>query len=156
MPDMPHSFQRTIGLSTAISIVVSGVIGSGIFMRPAEMAGLLGSPFLILLVWIIGGIFTLLSLMVLAEIGAMLPANGGQFVFMQKMYGEFWAYLYGWASFAVINTVATAGITFIFSQYAQYFFTLPSFSPAVEHAVVWHIPMIGNILPLEDFGTKIL
>src|SRR4051812_45832897 len=151
-----QAFQRTIGLSTATSIVISGVIGSGIFMRPAEMAALLGSPMLILLAWVVGGIFTLFSTMVLAEVGAMIPATGGQYVFMQTMYGEFWAYLYGWANFAVINTVAAAGITFIFSEYAQYFFTMPSFSPSIAHSIVLHIPMIGDILPLENFGTKIL
>lgn len=151
-----QGFKRTIGLSTAISVVVSGVIGSGIFMRPAEMAGLLGSPILVLLTWLIAGIFTLFSIMVLAEIGAMIPATGGQYIYMEKMYGGFWAYLYGWANFAVINTASGAGITFIFSQYAQYFFKLPSFPPAVEHSLVVHIPMIGDILPLEDFGTKLL
>src|SRR4051794_36666652 len=148
MPDIPHSFQRTLGLSTAMSIVISGVIGSGIFMRPAEMAGLLGSPMLIVLVWVIAGIFTLSSIMVLAEVGAMIPATGGQYVFMKYMYGDFWAYLFGWASFAVINTAGTAGISFIFSQYAGYFFKLPQFSPAVEHSIVLHVPLIGDILPL--------
>lgn len=150
------SFPRTIGLATAISIVVSGVIGSGIFMRPAEMAGLLGSPLLVLVVWVVAGIFTLFSIMVLAEVGAMIPATGGQYVFMQHMYGDFWAYLFGWASFAVINTAGTAGITFIFAQYAQYFFKMPSFSSAMERSVVLHMPLIGDILPLEDFGTKLL
>jgi len=93
MPDTQH-FRRTIGLSTAISIVIGSIIGSGIFMRPAEMAGLLGSPLLILLAWAMAGIFTLFSIMVLAEIGAMIPATGGQYIFMQHMYGNVWAYLY--------------------------------------------------------------
>src|SRR6478735_3956000 len=138
------SLTRTIGLSTAMSVVISGVIGSGIFMRPAEMAGLLGSPLLVLGTW------------VLAEIGAMMPATGGQYVFMEKMYGDFWAYLYGWANFAVINTASGAGITFICAQYAQYFFTLPRFSPEVEQSVVLHVPLIGDILPLDNFGVKML
>ncbi len=151
-----HIFPRTITLSTAISIVISGVIGSGIFMRPAEMAALLGSPMLILLVWIVAGIFTLFSIMVVAEVGAMLPETGGQYVFMQHMYGDFWAYLFGWANFAVINTAGTAGITFICSQYVEYFFKLPRFSSFIENSVVIHMPLIGNILPLENFGIKML
>lgn len=151
-----QSFNRTIGFSTAISIVVSGVIGSGIFMRPAEMAGLLGSPMLILLAWVIAGVFSIFSIMVIAEVGAMIPATGGQYVFMEKMYGEFWAYLYGWANFAVINTAAGAAITFICAQYAQYFFQLPHFSATVEQSVVLHVPLIGDILPLENFGVKML
>jgi basic amino acid/polyamine antiporter, APA family len=152
----PQSFNRTIGFSTAISIVISGVIGSGIFMRPAEMAGLLGSPLLVLATWVIAGIFSIFSIMVIAEVGAMMPATGGQYVFMEKMYGDFWAYLYGWANFAVINTASGAGITFICAQYAQYFFKLPRFSAQVEQSVVLHVPLIGDILPLEDFGVKML
>lgn len=151
-----HSFKRTIGFSTAIAIVISSVIGSGIFMRPAEMAGLLGSPLLILLSWVIAGIFSIFTIMVIAEVGAMMPATGGQFVIMEKMYGSFWAYLYGWANFAVINTAAGAGITFICAQYLEYFFTLPRFSPETERAVVLHLPLIGNILPLENFGVKMV
>jgi basic amino acid/polyamine antiporter, APA family len=151
-----QSLNRTIGLSTAMSVVISGVIGSGIFMRPAEMAGLLGSPLLVLGTWVIAGIFSIFSIMVLAEIGAMMPATGGQYVFMEKMYGDFWAYLYGWANFAVINTASGAGITFICAQYAQYFFKLPRFSAEVEQSVVLHVPLIGDILPLENFGVKML
>ena len=109
----PTEFKRTVGLSTATALVITTIIGSGIFMRPAEMAGLLGSPILIFGVWIIAGLFTMLSAMVLAEIGAMLPETGGTYAFMRHMYGNFWAYLYGWAAFAVINCAGSAGIAFI-------------------------------------------
>jgi len=149
-------FQRTIGLSTAISLVVATIIGSGIFMRPAEMAALLGSPILIFAVWIIAGIFTMLSAMVLAEVAAMVPETGGTYAFMRHMYGDFWSYLYGWAAFAVINCAGSAGIAFITSQYLEYFFKLPRFSPAIEQSVVLHIPMVGDLLPLHDFGVKTL
>ncbi len=149
-------FTRTIGLYTATSLVIGGVIGSGIFMRPAEMASLLGSPMQIFLIWIIGGILTLFVAMVNAEAAAMLPETGGQYFFMKKMFGSFWAYLYGWANFAVINTAGTAGIAFICSQYAEYFFKLPRFSAATEHSVVIHVSFIGDIMPLENFGVKML
>lgn len=152
----PASFQRTIGLSTAISLVVATIIGSGIFMRPAEMAALLGSPLLIFAVWIVAGIFTMLSAMVLAEVAAMLPETGGTYAFMCHMYGDFWSYLYGWAAFAVINCAGSAGIAFITSQYLEYFFTLPRFSPEIELSVILHIPFVGNIFPLQNFGVKTL
>ena len=152
----PPVFQRTIGAYTATSLVIGSVIGSGIFMRPAEMAALLGSPMQILLVWLIGGVLTLFVAMVNAEVGAMLPETGGQYYFMRKMYGEFWAYLYGWANFAVINTAGTAGIAFICSQYVEYFFKLPRFPVAIEQSFVLHVPLIGNILPLDNFGVKVL
>lgn len=152
----PPGFQRTIGLTTAISLVVATIIGSGIFMRPAEMAALLGSPILIFTVWIAAGIFTMLSAMVLAEVGAMLPETGGTYAFMRHMYGDFWSYLYGWAAFAVINCAGSAGIAFITAQYLEYFFELPKFSPAIEQSVILHIPLVGDIFPLDDFGVKML
>ena len=151
-----NGFQRTIGLSTAISLVIATVIGSGIFMRPAEMAALLGSPLLIFGVWIISGIFTMLSVMVLAEVAAMVPETGGTYAFMRHMYGDFWAYLYGWAAFAVVNCAGTAGIAFITSQYVEYFVELPRFSGAIEQSVIFHIPLVGDILPLDNFGVKVL
>ncbi|HET6766968.1 MAG TPA: amino acid permease [Chitinophagaceae bacterium] len=151
-----QSFQRTIGLSTATALVITTIIGSGIFMRPAEMAGLLGSPILIFAVWIIAGVFTMLTVMVLAEVAAMLPETGGPYAFMRHMYGDFWSYLYGWAAFAVVNCAGTAGIAFITSQYIEYFFKLPRFSTAVEQSVIFHIPLVGDIFPLHDFGVKIL
>jgi len=152
----PATFQRTIGFSTATALVITSIIGSGIFMRPAEMAGLLGSPILIFLVWIIAGLFTLFSVMVLAEVAAMLPETGGNYAFMRHMYGDFWAYLYGWAAFAVINCAGTAGIAFITSQYAEYFFTLPKFTHEIEQSLIFHIPLVGEIYPLQNIGVKIL
>ena len=155
---MPHhqDFKRTIGLSTAVSLVIATIIGSGIFMRPAEMAALLGSPILIFGVWVFAGLFTMLSVMVLAEVAAMIPETGGTYAFMRHMYGKFWSYLYGWAAFAVINCAGSAGIAFITSQYLEYFFKLPRFSPEVEQSVVFHIPLVGDLLPLHDFGVKML
>lgn len=120
------------------------------------MAKLLGSPLLILLAWIIAGIFTLFAAMVSAEIGAMMPKTGGQYVFLRTIYGRFWSYLFGWANFSVINTAGTAGIAFIFGQYAEYFIKLPRFSDTTVHSFVIHLPMIGEVLPLQDFGVKIL
>jgi APA family basic amino acid/polyamine antiporter len=122
MPQQHQDFKRTIGLSTATALVITTIIGSGIFMRPAEMAALLGSPILIFSVWIIAGLFTMLSVMVLAEVAAMIPETGGNYAFMRHMYGNFWAYLFGWASFAVVNCAGSAGIAFITSQYLEYFF----------------------------------
>lgn len=125
-------------------------------MRPAEMAKALGSPTLILLAWIIAGVFTLFAAMVSAEIGAMMPQTGGQYIFIRNIYGRFWSYLFGWANFSVINTAGTAGIAFIFGQYFEYFFKLPQFSDTTVHSFVIHLPLIGDVLPLQDFGVKIL
>ncbi|MEO6720897.1 MAG: amino acid permease [Ferruginibacter sp.] len=153
---MSAALARKIGLWTTVSIVAGSVIGSSIFMKPAIMAGQLGSPLLLLFVWVFAGIISMMGAAINAEIGAMMPVTGGQYVFFQKMYGNFFAYLYGWACFSVINTASVASIAYIFSQYTEYFFTLPRFSPAVEQSSQITLPFIGQIFPLENFGVKTL
>ena len=148
--------RRTINLPTATSMVIGGVIGSGIFIRPAEMAALLGSPFLIFFIWVVSGLLNLLSAMVTAEIGGMFPETGGQYVFIRKIYGDFWAFIYGWAAFSVINTAGTAAVAFICAEYLQYFFVLPRFAPEIEQTISIHLPFVGSIFPLENFGLKML
>lgn len=149
-------FLPSLGLFTTISIVIGAVIGSGIFKKPALMASQLGSPELLIAVWVIAGIITLFGALTNAEISGMIAATGGQYIFFQKMYGDFFAYLYGWAVFAVIQTGSIASITYIFADYAQYFWVLPRFSPEIEKSITLFIPFIGQILPLENIGVKIL
>jgi amino acid transporter len=82
-------------LQTTIAIVVGGVIGSGIFMKPALMASQLGSPVLLLSVWVVAGVITLFGALSNAELASMFPETGGQFVFFRKIYGEGFAF-YVW------------------------------------------------------------
>lgn len=148
------ALTRKLNLWTTVSIVAGSIIGSSIFMKPAIMAGQLGSPLLLLIVWIFAGAISMMGASINAEIGATLPVTGGQYVFFQKMYGNFFAYIYGWACFSVINTASIASIAFIFAQYTEYFITLPRFSSAIEQS--WHItiPFTGKLYPLENFGVK--
>jgi len=151
-----RQLQKTIGLWSATSIVIGCVIGSGIFMKPATMASQLGSPYLLIIVWIVAGFISLFGAMAFAEMGAMFPETGGQYIYLNKAYNDFIGYLYGWASIAVINTAAIASITFVCAEYAGYFIHLPRFDIATEHSIIVHIPLIGDIVPLENFGVKTL
>ncbi|MES2773002.1 MAG: amino acid permease [Bacteroidota bacterium] len=154
---MPNpQLNKTIGLSSAVAIVVGSVIGSGIFMKPATMAAQLGSPIMLIAVWVVAGIISIFGGMIYAELGSMFPETGGQYIYLKKMYGNFWAFLYGWSGFAVINTAAVASIAYVFAQYTEYFIHLPKFSAAIEQSVKWHIPMIGDIFPLQNAGVKSL
>ena len=136
--------QRKLGLWACMSIVVGSVIGSSIFSKPGTMAGQLGSPVLLSLVWIVAGIISIFGGMINAEIGAMLPKTGGQYAYFRIMYGKFFAYMYGWGSFIVINTAAVAAISFISAEYLTYFIDLPEFSEGTSNAVVFNIPLSGK------------
>src|SRR5579872_1842006 len=153
---MTQQLKKSIGLWSAVSIVIGSVIGSGIFMRPASMAQRLGSPMLIITVWLVGGLFSLFGAMIYAELGTLFPETGGPYVFLQKIYGDFVAFLYGWSSMAVINTASLAAITIVCAQYAGYFVHLPRFDAATEMAWKLHIPYMADIYPLQDFGVKLL
>jgi len=151
-----QQLQKTIGLWSATTIVIGSVIGSSIFMKPATMAGQLGSPYILIAVWIVAGIISIFGAMAFAELGTMFPETGGQYVYLRKAYGDFIAYLYGWGSIAVINTAAIAAIAFVCAEYAGNFIQLPGFDAATERSIIFHIPMIGDIVPLQNFGVKML
>jgi len=147
---------RTFGLWSSVSIVVGGVIGSAIFMKPALMASQLGSPMLLLAVWIVAGLISLCGALTNAEVAAMIPETGGQYIFFQKMYGDFVAFLYGWAAFAVFNTAGVASIAYVLAIYFEYFVSLPRFNASTEVLISLYIPGIGKIYPLQNIGVKSL
>lgn len=142
-----------LGLFSTTMFVVGAVIGSGVFRKPGVMASQVGSPELLFGVWLVAGIITLFGALVNAEIAAMIPEAGGQYVFFHRMYGPFIAYLYGWASFAVIKCGSIASLSFVFAESASKFTPLPSFSPEIA-AFKFHLPFIGDIAPLADIGIK--
>jgi APA family basic amino acid/polyamine antiporter len=125
-------------------------------MKPSSMAAQLGSPIWLTAVWVIAGLFSLFGALVYSELGAMIPETGGIYVYFRKMFGALPAFLYGWAAFSVINTASVAAISFVCAQYADYFLHLPRFDAATEQNVVWHLPFIGDLHPLENFGVKSL
>ncbi|HEY0676931.1 MAG TPA: amino acid permease, partial [Chitinophagaceae bacterium] len=117
--------ERKLGLWACISIVAGAVIGSSIFMKPATMAAQTNSPLILLAVWVVAGIVSMFGGMINAEVGSVLPKTGGQYVYFRHMYGDFFAFMFGWASFIVINTAAIAAIAFVFAQYTEYFVAMP-------------------------------
>ena len=146
----------SLGIYTTIAIVVGAVIGSGIFKKPALMASQLGSPELLLLIWVVAGIITLFGALTNAEVAGMLTETGGQYIFFQKMYGELVAYLYGWGIFAVIQTGSIASITYIFAEYTEFFIQFPRFSNEIEKSFSINLPFIGSFFPLHNIGVKLV
>src|SRR5215472_11669599 len=116
-PSRRPGLLPTLGLFTTIMMVVGGVIGSGIFRKPGLMASQLGSPTLLLGVWILAGVITLLGALTNAEIASMIPETGGQYVYFDRMYGPFFAYLYGWAVFSIMQSGSIAAVAYVFAEY---------------------------------------
>ncbi len=134
-------------------LVVGGVIGSGIFRKAGVMAGQVGSPTILLGVWLLAGIVTLFGALTNAEVASIIPETGGQYIYFERMFGPFFAYLYGWAVFAIIQTGSITAVAYVFAEYASKFVDLPRLAPALESFTI-HCPFIGDIAPLADIGIK--
>jgi len=120
-----NSLQPKLGLRAASFLVISVIIGSGVFKKIAPMAQELGTPWLILLCWFIAGIVSLAGALCTAELVSMYPNSGGEYNYFQKIYGRFFSFLYGWASFTVIKTAAISALAYIFAQSLNSLFPLP-------------------------------
>src|SRR5207249_10030958 len=101
------------------------------------------SPELLMGVWILAGLITLLGALTNAEIASMIPETGGQYVYFDRMYGPFFAYLYGWAVFAIMQSGSIAAVAYVFAEYGnQHFLSLPEFSGGLANWSV-HVPYVA-------------
>ena len=119
--------QPKIGLRSAIFLVVSVVIGSGVFKKMAPMADQLGSPIWVIACWVFAGLISLAGALSTAEMSSMFPNSGGEYFYFQKVYGKFFAFIYGWSSFTVIKTAAISALAYIFAQSFNSVFPLPEY-----------------------------
>jgi basic amino acid/polyamine antiporter, APA family len=108
------TFQQRLGLFDSTMLVAGGMIGAGIFIVSAEIARDVGSPGILLGVWILTGIMTVIGALSYAELAAMMPHAGGQYVYLREAYSPLWGFLYGWTFFLVIQTgtIAAVGVSF--------------------------------------------
>src|SRR6516162_7300819 len=102
---------RELGVGQASAIVVGTIIGSGIFLVPAEMMQAVGSARLVYLAWIVGGLLSLAGAITYAELGAMKPQAGGEYIYIRDAYGPLTAFLYAWTWFAIAKPASVASIT---------------------------------------------
>jgi basic amino acid/polyamine antiporter, APA family len=130
-----NKLARGLTLLDSILLLAGGIIGSGIFLTAQDIALNTRAPWLFLSVWVLGIVITLLACFAFAEMGAMFPDAGGQYVYLREAYGEFAAFLYGWMIFTVSNggTIAALGVGF--ALYLGSVF--PSLAP---ESAVWTLP----------------
>ena len=108
---------RGLGLMDASMIVVGSMIGSGIFITSAESSRLVGSPGWLLLAWALGGVLTITGALCCAELAAMWPRAGGQYVFLREAYGPSIGFLFGWSLLLIIQTGTIAAVAVAFANF---------------------------------------
>jgi basic amino acid/polyamine antiporter, APA family len=109
--------RRSLTLLDTVMIVSGSMIGSGIFIVAADMTRVLGSPFWVLVCWLISGIITLFAALSYGELAGMMPQAGGQFIYLKRAFGSFTSFLYGWSVFMVIQTGVIAAVAVAFAKY---------------------------------------
>ena len=102
---------RDLKLSHAGAIVVGTIIGSGIFLVPQEMMQAVGSARIVYLAWVVGGVLSFFGALTYAELGAMKPQAGGEYVYVRDAYGPLAGFLYGWTWFLIAKPASIATIT---------------------------------------------
>ncbi|MEY3386243.1 MAG: hypothetical protein RIR53_1054, partial [Bacteroidota bacterium] len=113
------SFKRELGLFDATMIVAGSMIGSGVFIVSADIARTVGSPGMLLVVWLLTGVLTLTAALSYGELAGLLPHAGGQYVYLREAFGPFAGFLYGWTLFTVIQTGTIAAVGMAFAKYTS-------------------------------------
>src|SRR5256714_13585027 len=108
---------RSLGLLDATMIVMGSMIGSGIFIVSAESSRLIGAPGWLLLTWVVAGLLTITGALCCAELAAMMPRAGGQYVFLREAYGPALGFLFGWSLFLVMQTGTIAAVAVAFANF---------------------------------------
>ena len=106
-----HELPRALGVSHATAIVVGTIIGSGIFLVPSEMMQAVGSAKLVYLAWLVGGLLSFFGALTYAELGAMKPQAGGEYVYVRDAYGPLGGFLYAWTTVLISKPASLATIT---------------------------------------------
>src|SRR5215510_9112348 len=113
---------KGLGLTSATTLVMGSMIGSGIFIVSAEIAREVNSPGLLIMAWVVTGFMTIVGALSYGELAAMMPHAGGQYVYLRESLGPLWGFLYGWTLFLVIQTGTIAAVGVAFGKFLGHFF----------------------------------
>jgi len=113
-----HEFERGLSLFDSTMVVVGAMIGSGIFIVPAEMARHIGSAGWLLMAWILTGLLTIAGALCFGELSGMMPRAGGMYIYLREAFSPLWGFLYGWTLFSVIETGTIAAVAIAFARFS--------------------------------------
>jgi basic amino acid/polyamine antiporter, APA family len=133
-------FVQGMGLFSATALVMGSMIGSGIFIVPADMSRTLGSPALLIAAWLLTAAMTIIGALSYGELAAMMPRAGGQYVYLREGLGPIWGFLYGWTLFLVIQTGTIAAVGVAFGKFLGVFF--PRISADAWLWKIYHVPQV--------------
>ncbi len=143
--------NRSLGLRLVIVIVIGNIIGSGVYKKVAPMTAELHSSGWVLLCWVLAGIISLFGALCNAEVAGLLADTGGEYVYYQKIYNKFFAFLFGWSLFAVIQTAAISALAYVFAESLNSIVHFPEILPSLSNVSVF-----GWFQPFADLNVKLI
>lgn len=146
----PRQLNRSLGLSMVIVVVIGNIVGSGVYKKVAPMAAELHSSGWVLICWVLGGIITLFGALCNAEVAGLLADTGGEYVYYKKIYNRFFAFMFGWSLFVVIETAAISSLAYVFAESFNSIAHLPPLLPALAD-----FNILGIFYPFRDFNVKV-
>ncbi len=145
-PAKDVAYARKIGLFSATMLVIGGIIGSGIFRNPAEVANRVKTPFLILLVWGMGAVIALIGAFIFAELGQRRPQVGGGYAYLREAFGPLAGFMYAWALLLVMATGAIAAVAMTFAGYLASLLGWPeSTQPALAGGAIALLTLVNIV-----------
>jgi APA family basic amino acid/polyamine antiporter len=130
---MLSNLQRSLGLRYVVVVVIANIIGSGIYKKAAPMAAELNSSGWVLIAWAVGGIITLFGALCNAEVAGLLADTGGEYNYYKKIYNRFFAFVFGWSMFAVIETAGISSLAYVFAESVNNIVSLPAILPSMSN-----------------------
>ncbi len=137
------TLNKSLSVFDGITILVGITIGAGIFSAPQVIAGLMDSFSSIFWLWILVGVFIFIGGLIYAELGTRLPETGGEYVYINRAFGPFASFIFGWSQFIIIRTSPLAGLAIVTVNYLTYFIELTGFARTVVSLAI--IAMIGSL-----------
>jgi basic amino acid/polyamine antiporter, APA family len=118
LAEAPEQLKPGLSLFDSVTLVAGSMIGSGIFIVSADITRQVGTPAALLFVWLVAGVMTIAGALAYGELAAMMPAAGGQYVYLREAYGGMWAFMFGWTLLLVIQTGTIAAVAVAFARFA--------------------------------------
>lgn len=147
---VPNQLSRSLGLSVVVVLVVGNIIGSGVYKKVAPMAHDLHSSGWILISWVIAGVISLMGALSNAEVAGLLADTGGEYVYYKKIYNKFFAFLFGWSLFTIIQTASISSLAYVFSESLNSIVKLP---PVLDN--LKDVNIAGVFYPFVDLNIKL-
>lgn len=145
-----NQLSRSLGLSFVVVLVVGNIIGSGVYKKVAPMAGELHSPGWVLICWVVAGAISLFGALCNAEVAGLLADTGGEYVYYKKIYNKFFAFMFGWSLFTIIQTASISSLAYVFAQSLNSIVAIP---PLLQD---WKdVNIAGVFYPFADLNIKL-